>query len=66
MQLVHDFFQDVPDDVRAEEDEVISRVDMAHEMFTRDASAEDISDLLGNWLLEYFRCVPPSSLRLLI
>ncbi|KAJ8589790.1 hypothetical protein M405DRAFT_791254 [Rhizopogon salebrosus TDB-379] len=55
MQLVHDFFQDVPDDVRAEEDEVISRVDMAHEMLTRDASAEDISDLLGNWLLEYFR-----------
>lgn len=66
MRDVHDFFQDVPADVRAEEGEVISRVDTAYNMLGRDASARDISDLLGNWLSDYFKYVSLSLLRFLI
>ncbi|KAG1740495.1 origin recognition complex subunit 3 N-terminus-domain-containing protein [Suillus paluster] len=55
VRAVRDFFEDVPEDVRAEEDEVISRVDTAYKMLDRDASAQDISVPLGNWLSEYFK-----------
>ncbi|KAG2121256.1 origin recognition complex subunit 3 N-terminus-domain-containing protein [Suillus clintonianus] len=55
VRALHDFFGDVPDDVRAEEDEVISRVETAYTMLGRDASAQDISGPLGNWLSEYFK-----------
>ncbi|OAX35042.1 hypothetical protein K503DRAFT_697611, partial [Rhizopogon vinicolor AM-OR11-026] len=55
VRILHDFFQVVPEDVRAEEAEVISRVDTAYTMLGRDSSAQDISDLLGDWLSEYFK-----------
>ncbi|KAG2076245.1 hypothetical protein BDR04DRAFT_1125767 [Suillus decipiens] len=54
-RVVHDFFEDVPEDVKAEENEVISRVETAYKMLCRDASTEDISGLLGDWLSEYFK-----------
>ncbi|KAG2159548.1 origin recognition complex subunit 3 N-terminus-domain-containing protein [Suillus bovinus] len=55
VQVVHDFFEDVPEDVKAEEVEVISRVETAYRMLSRDANAQDISVLLRNWLSEYFK-----------
>ncbi|KAG0706584.1 origin recognition complex subunit 3 N-terminus-domain-containing protein [Suillus ampliporus] len=55
VRAVRDFFEDVPKDVRAEEDEVISRVDTAYKMLGRDTSAQDISGPLGNWLSDYFK-----------
>ncbi|KAG2347282.1 hypothetical protein BDR05DRAFT_981335 [Suillus weaverae] len=55
VRVVHDFFEDVPEDVKAEEDEVISRVETAYNMLGRGTSAQDISSPLGNWLSEYFK-----------
>ncbi|KAG2040662.1 origin recognition complex subunit 3 N-terminus-domain-containing protein [Suillus americanus] len=55
VRVVHDFFRDVPEDVKAEEDEVISRVGTAYKMLCPDASAQEISGPLGNWLSEYFK-----------
>ncbi|KAG1732132.1 origin recognition complex subunit 3 N-terminus-domain-containing protein [Suillus lakei] len=55
VRAVHSFFEDIPEDVRAEEDEVISRVETAYKMLGRNASAQDISGPLGNWLSEYFK-----------
>ncbi|KAG1847814.1 hypothetical protein DFJ58DRAFT_796951, partial [Suillus subalutaceus] len=55
VRVVHDFFGDVPEDVKAEEDEVISRVEIAHQMLCRDGSAQEISGPFGNWLSEYFK-----------
>lgn len=52
---VHDFFEHAPEDVKGKETEVISRVKTAYKMLCRDASAQDISSPLGNWLSEYFR-----------
>jgi origin recognition complex subunit 3 len=66
VRVVHDFFKDVPEDVRVEEDEVISRVNTAYKMLGRDMSAQSISDPLRNWLSEYFKYVPLLSPRLLI
>ncbi|KAG1886783.1 origin recognition complex subunit 3 N-terminus-domain-containing protein [Suillus subluteus] len=40
---------------KAEEDEVISRVEIAHQMLCRDGSAQEISGPFGNWLSEYFK-----------
>jgi len=61
VQALRDFFNDVPEDIKAEEDEVISRVDTAYKILGRDISAQDISDLLGNWLSEYFKYATRSS-----
>jgi origin recognition complex subunit 3 len=55
VRVVHDFFGDVPEDVKTEEDEVISRVGTAYNMLCRDASTQEISGPFGNWLLEYFK-----------
>ncbi|KAG1819051.1 origin recognition complex subunit 3 N-terminus-domain-containing protein [Suillus subaureus] len=55
VRVVHDFFGDVPEDVKTEENEVISRVETAYKMLCRDASAQEISGPLGNWLSEYFK-----------
>lgn len=65
MREVHDFFENAPEDVKAEEDTVISRVETAYKMLCRDASAQDISSPLGNWLSEYFRYAPWSSMWLI-
>lgn len=65
MQEVHDFFENVPEDVKAEEDEVISRVETAYKMFCREENAQEISDLLGNWLSDYFKYAPQLSLQLI-
>jgi origin recognition complex subunit 3 len=62
---VHDFFEHAPEDVKGKETEVISRVETAYKMLCRDASAQDISSPLGNWLSEYFRYAPQSSMWLL-
>jgi origin recognition complex subunit 3 len=59
---VHDFFENAPEDVKAAEDDVISRVEIAYKMLGRDASAQDISSPLGNWLSEYFRYALRSSM----
>ncbi|KAG2082079.1 origin recognition complex subunit 3 N-terminus-domain-containing protein [Suillus cothurnatus] len=55
VRVVHDFFGDVPEDVKTEEDEVISRVGTAYNMLCRDASTQKISGPFGNWLSEYFK-----------
>lgn len=55
VRVVHDFFENAPEDVKAEEDEVISRVETAYKMLYRGASAHDISGPLENWLSEYFK-----------
>ncbi|KAG1803874.1 origin recognition complex subunit 3 N-terminus-domain-containing protein [Suillus plorans] len=55
VQEVHNFFENVPEDVKAEEGEVISRVETAYKMFCREENARDISNPLGNWLSEYFK-----------
>lgn len=65
VRVVHDFFKDAPEDVKAGENQVISRVETAYKMLCRDASAQDISGPLGNWLSEYFKYAPQSSLWLI-
>jgi origin recognition complex subunit 3 len=65
VRVVHDFFGDVPEDVKTEEDEVISRVGTAYNMLCRDASTQEISGPFGNWLSEYFKYAPQFLMRLM-
>ncbi|KIJ64777.1 hypothetical protein HYDPIDRAFT_175307 [Hydnomerulius pinastri MD-312] len=52
---LRDFFARVGDDVRKEENEVISRIDVARSVFRGKDEASNIAESLGDWLSEYFQ-----------
>lgn len=51
----------MPDDVRNEEEEIISRIDTTYSVFSRENNeprgVRDIAEQLGEWLSKYFQCV---------